>query len=79
LYIVQGPKQTALEATAVTLPDWRSISPILDGNCKLPLSIFNPDSVIYDDSAKVFVSLLKCGSARAIAKINRFCELDNYP
>lgn len=74
LYVVQGPKQTALEATAVSLPDWRLITPVLDGSCNLPLSIFNPDIVIYDDSKEVFVSLLECGSARAIAKSKDFAN-----
>jgi hypothetical protein len=72
LYVVQGPKQTALEATAVSLPDWRLIHPVLDGSCNLPLSIFNPDIVIYDSSEQVFVSLLECGPKRAIAKSKEF-------
>ena len=74
LYVVQGPEQKALEATAVSVPDWRLISPVLDGSCKLPLSIFDPDIVIYDDSEQVFVSLLECGSARAIAKSKDFAN-----
>lgn len=74
LYVVQGPTQTALEATDVSLPDWRLISPVLDGSCKLPLSMFNPDIVIYDDSEQAFVSFLECGSARAIAKSKDFAN-----
>lgn len=74
LYVVHGPGQISVEVTSISHPDWRSIRPILDASCVLPVSVFNADTVAYDDSEQTFVALLECGTSKSLAKSKDFAN-----
>jgi hypothetical protein len=74
LFIIHDPEQTSIEVTSISHPGWRLIKPILDATCNLPLSVFDSDIIIYNNSEQTFIALLDCGSLKSLAKSKDFAN-----